>query len=368
MSTPSSQPEGSKPRTGAPPEGVPDVGVAATKQSQPWVRQLGRTLFAVVGVAAIATATAFSFASGSSGVDPRANLTIIAPAGVGGGWDSFAREQQQAMRGAGVVNNAQVVNIPGAGGTIGLSAFVTKDGEASNVLATGTAMLGGVIINDSPVNLDNTRPLARVAEDYDVLVVGSDSPYNSIQDLVKAWKADPKKIRFTGGSAGSIDHLIIAQLAIDQGIAADGITYIPKSGGGEAMQTLLSHTTDVAVTGYNEVADQIDAGRVKALALSAPQRLEGVDIATFEELGFKVNLVNWRGLLAPPGIDDAAFNALEQIVTETRNSEEWKAAMKRNRWVDSFLTGEELRTFIKEDQQRVADLVTQLGLGKGGKK
>lgn len=367
MSTPSSHPEGHIPRTGAPPEGVPDVGVAATKQTQPWVKNLSRTLFAIIGVASVATATAFSFASGSSGVDPRANLTIIAPAGVGGGWDSFAREQQQAMRGAGVVNNAQVVNIPGAGGTIGLSAFVTKDGEASNILATGTAMLGGIVINDSPVNLDSTRPLARIAEDYDVMVVAADSPYNSVEDLVKAWKANPKKLRFTGGSAGSIDHLIIAQLAIDQGIPADNITYIPKSGGGEAMQTLLSNTTDVAVTGFNEVEDQIAAGRVKPLGLSAPKRLEGVDIATFEELGFKVNLVNWRGLLAPPGIDDKAFEALEQIVTETRNSEEWMAAMKRNRWVDSFLTGDELRSFLKEDQQRVAELVTQLGLGKGGK-
>lgn len=344
------------------PVGAPEnLGVEATRQRPPWQRNLGRLVFAVVAVASIATATAFSFASGSSGADPRANLTLIAPAGVGGGWDSFAREQQQAMRAESVVNNVQVVNIPGAGGTIGLAAFVEQD-QDTQLLATGAAMLGGIVINDSPLNLNDVRPIARVAEDYSVFIVPQDSPYSTARDLAEAWSAEPKKVRFTGGSAGSIDHLLVTQFAQALKIPGKNITYIPKSGGGEAMQTILAGTADVAVTGYNEVADQIEAGRIKALAVSAPKRLAGTDIPTFEEEGYAVNLVNWRGFVAAPGVSDEQFEQLRAIVKETSSTAKWKDALARNRWVDSYLDGPELQAFLKEDQERTAALIKELGL------
>lgn len=323
---------------------------------------IGMIIYAIVFVVVTTTAVVFSIRSASSGTDLRANLTYIAPAGVGGGWDSFAREQQQAMRTEGIVNNVQVVNIPGAGGTIGLSKFSTMTGQSTNVMATGTAMLGGIELNDSPVDLSDVRPIAKVAEDYDAVVVAADSPYRSIDDIVAAWRQDPKAVTWTGGSAGSIDHLIIAALALDVGVDPAGMTFIPKSGGGEAMQTLLNGTTDVAVTGYNEIADQVESGRVRALAISAPERLPGVDLPTLVEAGYQVDLVNWRGVLAPPGITDEELTELRTIIEETRNSAAWQDALTRNKWVDSYLTGAEFDRFIAQDQQRIAELIKELGL------
>lgn len=336
--------------------------VRAERPPRKWPKIMGRAVFGVIAVASIAAATTYSFASASTGGSPRASLTLIAPAGVGGGWDGFAREQQQAMRLDGVANNVQVVNIPGAGGTIGLSSFVTMEGAAGTMLATGAAMLGGIVLNNSPVDMSDVRPIARVAEDYSVFVVRADAPWDSVDDLVADWKADNSGIRFTGGSAGSIDHLLIAQLARVVDVPATSVTYIPKSGGGEAIQTLMSDTGDVAVTGYNEVADQIEAGRVKALAISAPERLEGVDVPLFTELGYEVNLVNWRGFLAAPGLSDEQFDALKEIVDETVQTDAWADALARNRWVDSYLTGPELEQFIAEDQARTTELVKELGL------
>lgn len=325
-------------------------------------RLIGMIIYAIVFVTATTTAVVFSVRSASSGTDLRSNLTYIAPAGVGGGWDSFAREQQQAMRTEGIVNNVQVVNIPGAGGTIGLSKFTTMTGQSTNVLATGTAMLGGIELNDSPVDLSDVRPIARVAQDYDAVVVSADSPYRSIDDIVAAWRKDPKAVTWTGGSAGSIDHLIVAALALEVGVDPAGMTFIPKSGGGEAMQTLLNGTTDVAVTGYNEIADQVESGRVRALAISAPDRLPGLDLPTLIEAGYQVDLVNWRGVLAPPGITDEEFAELGAIIEETRNSAAWHDALTRNKWIDSYLTGAEFDRFIGQDQQRIADLIEELGL------
>lgn len=326
-------------------------------------RMFGRIAYGVVAVAAIGTATGYSIRSASAKGDLSSNLTLIAPAGAGGGWDGFARETQQAMRATRTANNAQVVNIPGAGGTIGLGKFSTMQGRADTILATGTAMVGGIALNDSPVGFDDTTLLARVAEDYDVLIAAADSPYNTLEDVMSAWQEDPEGFVWTGGSAGSVDHLTIAQLAQLGGIPGSSITYIPKSGGGESIQTLLSGTTDFASTGFNEVSDQIQAGRVKAIGLAAPERLAGFeDIPTMSEQGFEVTLTNWRGWLGAPGITEDETAELVGMLETTRNSAEWQDALSRNQWTDVWLTGQAFADFIVEDTKRIEALLEELGL------
>ncbi|WP_231445396.1 Bug family tripartite tricarboxylate transporter substrate binding protein [Brevibacterium zhoupengii] len=326
-------------------------------------RMFGRIAYGVIAVAAIGTATTYSVKAASAKGDLSSNLTLIAPAGAGGGWDGFARETQQAMRVNNLANNSQVVNIPGAGGTIGLGKFSTMAGQADTILATGTAMVGGIALNKSPVGFDDTTLLARVAEDYDVLIAAADSPYNTIDDVISAWKKDPEGFVWTGGSAGSVDHLTIAQLALLAGIPASGITYIPKSGGGEAIQTLLSGTTDFASCGFNEVSDQIEAGRVKALGVAAPKRIAGFDdVPTMTEQGYKVTLTNWRGFLGAPGINEDQTGQLVDILKQTRDSAEWADALDRNKWTDVWLTGDEFAEFIKEDTSRIEKLLKELGL------
>ncbi|GAA1853180.1 tripartite tricarboxylate transporter substrate binding protein TctC [Brevibacterium marinum] len=323
----------------------------------------GRIAYGALAVAAIGTASTYSVKAASAKGDLSSNLTLIAPAGAGGGWDGFSRETQQAMRVNKLANNAQVVNIPGAGGTIGLGKFSTMHGRADTMLATGTAMVGGIALNDSPVGFDDTTLLARVAEDYDVLIAAADSPYNTLDDVIGQWKKDPEGFVWTGGSAGSVDHLTIAQLALLSGVSASGITYIPKAGGGEAIQTLLSGTTDFASCGFNEVSDQIEAGRVKAIGVAAPQRIAGYeDVPTMTEQGYEVTLTNWRGWLGAPGIGEDETSQLLDVLRQTRDSPEWANALERNKWTDVWLTGDEFAEFIKEDTSRVETLLKELGL------
>ena len=342
------------------PKAPPD---SSAETSHPTRRMFGRLAYGAIAVAAIGTATTYSVRAASAKGDLSSNLTLIAPAGAGGGWDGFARETQQAMRVNALAGNAQVVNIPGAGGTIGLGKFSTMHGQADTILATGTAMVGGIALNESPVGFDDTTLLARVAEDYDVLIAAADAPYDTLEDVISAWKKDPKGFVWTGGSAGSVDHLTIAQLALLGGISAADITYIPKSGGGEAIQTLLSGTTDFASCGFNEVSDQIEAGRVKAIGVAAPERVKGFeDVPTMSEQGYEVTLTNWRGWLGTPGITDDESAQLLEILQKTRDSAAWKDALERNKWTDVWLTGQEFAEFVEEDPSRVEKLLKELGL------
>lgn len=319
-------------------------------------------VYGVIAALIVGWAITASVRSAHSGEDLRSNLTLIAPAGAGGGWDTFTREQQAAMRVNGIINNATVVNIPGAGGTIGLGKFSTMEGRATNLLTTGTVMTGAIALNGSPVTFDDVRPIARVSEEYDIIVVPADSPYQTIDELIADWQQDPSGFPFTGGSAGGLDHLIVAALAIEVGIDPAEITYIPQSGGAEAIQVVASGGAQAAVSGYVEFASQIEAGRMRGLSIVSPERVDGIDLPTLIEQGHDVSMTNWRGYLAPAGITDEQFAELEAILTETAESEEWKAAMERNLWTDVFLTGPEFQEFLVQDTAEIEALVEELGL------
>lgn len=315
-------------------------------------------VYGIVAAAVIGLAAFFSFQSATAGSDIRSNLTLIAPAGAGGGWDTFMREQQQAMRANSLVNNTQVVNIPGAAGTIGLGQLSTMEGQANTLMVTGAGLVAGVAQLDSAVTHDDVRPIARVVEEYDVVVVPADSPYETIDELVQAWRANPAEVAWTGG--GTFDQLVMTELALAAGIEPSETTYIPKSGGGEATQALITGTADAATSGYMDVADQIEAGRLKALGMAAPERLEGVEIPTLTEQGYEVDLANWRAVLAPPGITDEEFAELRTLLEESVATPEWQKAIERNKWTEVYLAGGEFDEFLASEQERIAMLVEEI--------
>lgn len=321
-------------------------------------------LNAVFGlVVAIMAALAFVNASTAGGTSTaRSKLTLIAPAAPGGGWDGFAREGQQALKSGGVVNNAQVVNVPGAGGTIGLSQFVQMPGREDALLATGGVMVGAIELGDNPESMADVVPIARLADDYAALVVPADSEFKTLDDFLAAWKQNPGGTSIGGGSLGSIDHLLSAKVAKAVGIDPQDVNYIAYSGGGEALTSLLSHTTAAGMSGYNEVSDQIEAGTLRALAVSSEERMDGVDVPTFKEQGVDAAMSNWRGFVAAPGISDEAKAEFIKIVTEMRSSDHWQEALKRNDWTDTFTTGEEFDQFINNEVATAQEIVKDLGL------
>lgn len=324
-------------------------------------RRITTVLVCVIAAVAVVFAGVDASLSGSSDT-PRAKLTMIAPADPGGGWDSFAREAQQAMRTNGVVGNVQVVNIPGAGGTIGLGQISEMPERHDVMLVGGGVMVGGIIINESSVTLDDVTPIARVADDYNVLVVPGDSPYETLEDFVEAYTEDPEGMAIAGGSLGSIDHILAGLLTEATVGDPQRVNYIAYAGGGEVVSSLLSHTTVAGISGYNDFSDQIEAGNLRALAISAPEAPEGIDVPTFRDAGLDIAMINWRGLFGAPGIDEETQDELVEIVDEMRQTPEWQDALERNRWVDSFMTGDEFEQFLDDEVATYEETMEGLGL------
>lgn len=316
-------------------------------------------LFATVVIAAGFLSTLNT----DSGDSARSRLSLIAPAAPGGGWDLVAREAQQALKHEGIVNNVQVVNIPGAAGTIGLGQLADMRGQTGTMMVTGTVMVGGIIANGSPTTLADVTPIARLAEDFEVIVVPASSPYQDLQSFLDAWRADPAGTAIGGGSKGGTDHLLAGLVAGAAGVDTSKINYIAFSGGGEALNALLANTVAASISGYNEFADQIEAGNVRALAVGTKQRVEGIDVPSLGEQGIDVELTNWRGLVAPPGMTAEQEQALVEIVTEMRNSPAWQDTLARNKWRDNFIAGDEFGAYLEEEAERIGVIAQQLGIG-----
>ncbi len=321
---------------------------------------------AILAVVALVVVAGVNARQSGAGSDARTKLTLIAPAAPGGGWDLVAREAQQALRSDGIVNNVAVNNIPGAAGTIGLSTMEQLDGEASIMMVTGTVMMGGITRNKAKTKLADLTPIARLAQDFEVIAVPADSPYQTLEDFFDAWRDNPKGLPIGGGSAGGIDHMIAAQLAREAGVDPGELEYSAYAGGGELTINLLSTapgTVEIGISGYNDFRDLLINGDLRALGVVSPERLEGLDAPTMIELGYpKVDVVNWRGLVAPAGITAEQRAELVGIAEEMITTDVWQEAVVRNRWQEWFATGEEYETFLVEEQTRVDALLRELGL------
>jgi len=326
------------------------------------VNQVLRTIVFSTAVALITGVAVGNAAATGASSTVRNKLTVMAPASPGGGWDGFSREAQAAMRSEGIVNNVQVANVPGAGGTIGLSQLVQMTGRDDILMATGGVMVGAIALGDTAESLQDVTPIARVADDFAALVVPADSPITSLDEFIEVWQADPAGTSIAGGSLGSIDHLMTGILAGAIGLDPKQANYIAYSGGGEALSAMLSHTTTGGMSGYNEISGQVEAGQLRVLAVSSPERMPGEDVPTFIELGVDVTMSNWRGFVAPPGLSDAQTAELAAIVDEMQASPAWQEVLKRNNWTDSYLVGADFEEFLLEQQSEIDVIIEELGL------
>jgi putative tricarboxylic transport membrane protein len=318
-------------------------------------RQFHLTTAAAALAASCAPLAAFAQSFGT--------LKMMSPANPGGGWDQTGRNLAAAMQAAKVVQSVQFDNKGGAAGTIGLAQFVNSArGDPNSVMMGGMVMVGGIILNKSPVDLSMVTPVARLTSEYEVIVVPAASPHKSMGDLVKAFKADPGKVSWGGGSAGGTDHILVGMIAKAVGADPAKINYVPFKGGGEAIAAIIGGHVSAGVSGLGEFSEQIKAGRMRALAVSSPEKLEG--IATLKEQGIDVVLGNWRGIFAAPGITTAQRDALVAAVKTATESQAWKDTLAKFGWDAWFLGGDDYKKFIDEDIQRIGAIIESLGLKK----
>ncbi len=291
------------------------------------------------------------------------NLKMMIPANPGGGWDQTGRNLAAAMQSAKLVASVQFENKGGAAGAIGLAQFVNSSkGDPNAVMIGGMVMVGGLHLQKSPVTLSQVTPLARLTSEWEVIVVPAASPHRTIGDLMKAYKDNPGKVSWGGGSAGGTDHILVGLMVKAVGGDPSKINYVPYKGGGEAIAAIIGGHVTAGVSGIGEFAEQIKGGKMRALAVSAPGKTDG--IASLKEQGIDVELGNWRGIFGAPGISPQQRDALVAMVKAATETPAWKGTLEKMGWSGYFMGGDEYNRFIDEDTKRIAAVIDSLGIKK----
>ena len=292
------------------------------------------------------------------------SIHFLIPGGAGGGWDGTARGTGEALTGAGLVGNASYENMSGGGGGKAIGFLIENaDSNHGTLMVNSTPIVIRSLTGVFPHNFRDLTLVAGTIGDYAAIVVGKDSPINSMADLIAAYDADPGATAIGGGSVpGGMDHLVAAMVMEAAGKDALGVKYIPYDAGGKAMAALLSGEIAALSTGFSEAVDLANAGEVKIIGVTAPERVDAYpDAQTMMEQGIDTEFVNWRGFFAAPGLPEAQLAAYQDAIAKMYATPEWEAVRARNGWVNIHNNGDDCKTFLEGQEKVIGDLMKKLG-------
>ncbi|MBT8477244.1 MAG: tripartite tricarboxylate transporter substrate binding protein [Rhodobacteraceae bacterium] len=291
-------------------------------------------------------------------------IHFLIPGGAGGGWDGTARGTGEALTNAGIVGQATYENMSGGGGGKAIAYLIENSESLDNTLMVNSTPI--VIRSLTGVFPQSFRDLTLVAGtigDYAAIVVGKDSPINSMDDFLAAYRADPSNVAIGGGSVpGGMDHLVAAMAMEAAGEDPTAVKYIAYDAGGAAMAGLLSGEIAALSTGFSEAVELAKAGEVKVIGVTAPERVNAMPEApTMKEQGIDTEFVNWRGFFAAPGLSDEKVTAYREALAKMYDTDAWEEVRARNGWVNIHNDGDDFRAFLEAQEQQIGDLMRKLG-------
>ena len=292
----------------------------------------------------------------------------IAPANPGGGWDFTCRQIGKIMFDIGAVDKPiQVTNMAGAGGGLAYGHVVNeRNDDADLIIAASSATSTRLAQNAyAGMTADQVRFVGAIGADPGVIVVGKDSPFTSLKDMVDAIIADPGSVAFAGGSAvGGFDHL--KPLMILQRAGFTDITkvkYIGVDGGADAITQTVGGFTQAMTGDMSEIVGFLKAGEVRVLAVLTDDRVPGFDdIPTAKEQGYDVVAVNWRGMYIPRGVSDETFNMWAGKLQQVADSPDWAEAMAANGLAPFTKVGGDFQSYVDGLVAEIRVLSKELGV------
>lgn len=302
------------------------------------------------------------FCPGSVWAQGSGSLHILVPSVPGSGWDKLARAIEAAVKADGATQTVEVENVAGSGGLAGLEKFVQARKGQGNTLMVGANSIMNAAIRNSPQSLAALVPIARLAGEFEVVVVPAQSPYRAMSDLTAALKADPRKVVFAGGALGGTDHIITGMIGRAVGIEAKKMNFVSFDGDDAVLAALASGKAAVAVAGWGDFSDKIKSGELRALAITAEKRQSGVEVATLKEQGVDVEYFSWRGVFAAPGSSADQQNSLIDLIDRMAKNPAWLDALKKFGLLALHLSGGDFAKFFAGQTSNTTAILKELGL------
>lgn len=294
----------------------------------------------------------------------------IAPAKPGGGFDMTCKLIQSGFKDTQVLKDPiRVTYMPGGVGAVAYNKIVGNDPANDNAVV---AFSTGSLLNLAQGKFgnfteDDVKWLSGVAVDYGLVAVHKDSPYQNLNDLVKALQKDPKGISFGGaGSVGGQDWMQTAILAKKAGVSPANMSFVALEGGGEVLTSLLGQHIQVGVGNVSEVGAHLNSGSIRVLAVFANQRLEGkfANLPTAKEQGYDLEWPVIRGFYMGPKVSDEAFNWWKNAFEKMMADPKFDAVREHQDLLPFEMTGDEITAYVRKQTEEMRQLSQEYKLSK----
>jgi len=292
---------------------------------------------------------------------PHKPIKIIVPFGPGGFTDVAARILQKELAPA-IGQPIIIENKPGAGSTIGTAEVAKSAPDGYTLVMISTAhVISPHLYKSMPYDaLKDFTPVMKLAEGPYVLVIHPSLPAKNVAELISLARAQPDSIDYASSGNGSAQHLVGALFVT---MAKAPLSHVPYKGSAQAMNDVLGGQVKVTFVGVPNALPSLQAGKLKALAVSTRKRYaELPEVPTLEEAGVAgYDATIWLGLLAPPGTPRDVVNKLNASITRILSTPEAKKLMASAGVEVATSTPEEFAALMRSELDRWGKVVRETG-------
>ena len=309
-----------------------------------------RTKFVVPSLT-VSTALALSACGGGGGggngeeFSPPDNVRMIVPFAAGGGSDLAGRAIASGLE---EVTDATVTveNLTGGDGAIGYSELLGSAGDPGVLLASETALVTLPIAQDVEFSYEDFTPIMKLGEDYNIMMVNPDSPFETCMDVVEAAREGTVTTAISGATGP--EYVAWSQIEEQFDVEFEPVVY---ESGGEITGALLGGHIDVAMTNPGEAMGQFESGGLRPLCALAPERYEYeplADVPTGIEQGVDVTFAQWRGFIAPGGISEEARQYWIDAAQQYAETDAYDQYIEENLLQPQVAYGDEFVSYLEE--------------------
>jgi tripartite-type tricarboxylate transporter receptor subunit TctC len=315
----------------------------------------------IIGLLIILTAALPLGVSAFAAEFPTKPITFIIPYPPGGSTDLTGRALANAARKY-LGQPVMCENKSGGGGTVGPNLVIAKPPDGYTLgISSGAVTIAWHMgkINFSP--LEDTTPITRYSSYVFGLVVRSDAPWKTIQDLVKYAKENPQKVTYGTPGMGTNPHLAVEELSMLTGAQ---FVHMPFKGGAESNAAMLGGHID-AISDSTSWGPMVDAGRFKLLATYAAQRMPRYpDVPTLKEAGYDMVYSSPLEIIGPKGMPKPIVARLHEAFKKAMDDPEYLAILKKFDMSPNYLGPEDLNKALARESEQIKKIIQKLGLDK----
>ena len=294
----------------------------------------------------------------------------LVPAGdPGGGLDIHARAIERALTSEKMLDQPfTILNKGGGGGNLATSYMVTQKGNGYALAINSNRVLLNPLMGTIEYGLKDMTPVIRISAEYEVWAVRSDSKYKSALEVLDELKKDPRSVVFGVGTVPSNDQFNILLPAKQKGVDYTKVKITAFRAGGDAMAQLLGGHVPILSSSMSELVAQVDAGKIRILAVSSPSKLDRLPGApTWKDLGIDLTIFHWRGIFGAPAMPKIAYDYWNKKLADMVKTKTWKDLLANYQLYDAFLPGNEFKKQLEKDEVTYRELLGSLGMLKKAK-